>query len=251
MIAVFLFAAAIQIQATDHALAMPDRIPSGMTTFTLVNKGSEPHSVRFVRIGAGRTFEDFVAWQKTTAPIPDWLISSGGIGAVAPGSSEDFTAPLPPGTYAAICTYPSAGGAPHLQKGMFARLDVGPEVSSERSPEEDLTLTLHDHGFQLNAPVTQGKLMWHVRNNGSEPHQALIVRLPDGATEAQERAWVTNGSRAPRTGEPAGGIIDLAPESDAWFAVELKPGRYLLLCTMLEQEGRHFDLGMIYRFTIE
>ena len=31
----------------------------------------------------------------------------------------------------------------------------------------------------------------------------------------------------------------------------LKPGRYILICTVLEQEGRHFDLGMIYRFTIE
>jgi hypothetical protein len=34
-------------------------------------------------------------------------------------------------------------------------------------------------------------------------------------------------------------------------AVALEPGRYLLLCTMTEDERRHFDLGMIDRFTIE
>ena len=40
-----------------------------------------------------------------------------------------------------------------------------------------------------------------------------------------------------------------------WFQVgwstDLKPGRYLLLCAMPEDEGRHYELGMIYRFTIE
>ena len=29
------------------------------------------------------------------------------------------------------------------------------------------------------------------------------------------------------------------------------PGKYLLLCSMSEDEGRHYDLGMIYRFTVE
>jgi uncharacterized cupredoxin-like copper-binding protein len=90
-----------------------------------------------------------------------------------------------------------------------------------------------------------------LRNAGSEPHQALIVKLPEGANEWQERAWFTNGSRGGRTGEPFGGVVELAPGAEAWFRVELIPGRYLLLCTVLEQEGRHFDLGMIYRFTIE
>ena len=45
--------------------------------------------------------------------------------------------------------------------------------------------------------------------------------------------------------------VEIAPDADAWFAVDLKPGRYLLLCSVMEEEGRHFDLGMIYRFTIE
>ena len=43
----------------------------------------------------------------------------------------------------------------------------------------------------------------------------------------------------------------IAPGKDATFETELKPGRYLLICTMNEDEGRHYDLGMIYRFEIE
>ena len=48
-----------------------------------------------------------------------------------------------------------------------------------------------------------------------------------------------------------GGIKTLAPGAEASFETDLKPGQYLLLCAMLEEEGRHFELGMIYHFTIE
>jgi uncharacterized cupredoxin-like copper-binding protein len=252
MIAAIVLAAAVQIQATDYTLSLPPAIPSGINTFAFENKGAEPHYVRFVRIAPGHTMDDFIAWQKSNIAIPDWLISSGGIGAVAPGMTEQFTATLAAGSYAAICTYPAADGMPHAAKGMYAALQVGPAVSSERAPaNEDLTVTMHDHGFQLTAPVPPGKPLWRIHNNGSEPHQALLVRLPETANEFQERLWFTKGSRGTRPGVPVGGVVELQPDADAWFSVELKSGRYLLICTVVEQEGRHYDLGMIYRFTIE
>jgi len=242
----------VSVQATDYTLTLPPEIPSGITTFTFENKGSEPHYLRFVRLGAGHSMDDFVAWQKSGTPIPEWLVSSGGIGTVAPGMIEEFTASLAEGAYAVICTYPSPDGTPHVAKGMYAPLRVGPRKSAETPPpSEDLTVTMHDHGFQLTAPVPGGRPRWRIHNNGSEPHQALLVRLPEDANEFQERLWFTNGSRGSRRGIPSGGVVELQPDADAWFSVELKPGRYLLICTIVEQEGRHFDLGMIYRFTIE
>lgn len=246
-----LLAAAVQIQATDYALTLPAKIPAGVTTFAFENKGHEPHYVRFVRLASGHTIGDFVGWQKSGTPIPDWLVSSGGIGTIAPGLSETFTATLAAGSYVAICTYPTPDGTPHVQKGMFAALQVGPETSATPAPSEDLIVTLHDHGFQLSTPVPGGTPRWKVHNNGTEPHQALLIRLPDDANEWQERRWFTNGSRGERRGVPVGGIVELLPDADAWFSVDMKPGRYLLICTVLEEDGRHFDLGMIYRFTIE
>ena len=158
MIAAIVIAAAVQIQATDFALAMPAAIPSGLNTFAFENKGAEPHYVRFVRIASGHTFEDFSNWQKSGTPIPDWLISSGGIGTVAPGMTEEFTATLAAGSYAAICTYPMPDGTPHVAKGMSTALQVGPDASAEHAPaNEDLTVTMHDHGFQLTAPVPPGR----------------------------------------------------------------------------------------------
>jgi uncharacterized cupredoxin-like copper-binding protein len=241
----------VQIQATDYALSMPARIPAGLTTFAFENKGQEAHSLRFVRIGAGHSLAEFTAWQKTADPIPAWLESSGGLGTIAPGGTEELTASLAAGAYIALCAYPTSDGATHLQKGMFAPVEVGPETSSGTPPQEDLTITLHDHGFQLTAPVGGGKSVWRVRNNGSEPHQAMLVRLPEGISEWQERAWLTGSGSTPREGVPSGGVLELAPDTDAWLSVNLAPGRYLLICAMLEEEGRHFDLGMIYHFTVD
>ena len=87
-----------------------------------------------------------------------------------------------------------------------------------------------------------------MKNEGSEPHQALVVRLPEGVSEFGERAWFEHGSKGPEPGERVGGLETLAPGAEASFRTDLKPGKYLLLCAMSEDEGRHYELGMIYRF---
>jgi uncharacterized cupredoxin-like copper-binding protein len=122
---------------------------------------------------------------------------------------------------------------------------------SAQAPVPSITVVLTDHHFRLSAPVEGGTLRWRVRNDGTEPHQALVVRLPDGVSEYGERAWFDHGSKGPEPGERAGGVERIAPGAEASFDTDLKPGKYLLLCTMAEDEGRHYELGMIYRFTIE
>jgi hypothetical protein len=124
-------------------------------------------------------------------------------------------------------------------------------VASAQTPEPSIALVLTDHHFRLSAPVEGGKLRWRVKNDGTEPHQALVVRLPDGVSEYGERAWFEHGSKGPEPGERVGGLERIAPGADDSFHTDLKPGTYLLLCTMTEDEGRHYELGMIYRFTIE
>src|SRR5262249_56864104 len=104
-------AAAVPIQATEYTLTMPARVPAGLTTFTFENKGKEPHYVRFVKIAAGHTMDDFVAWQKegekAGGAIPDWLVSSGGLGASAPGPSEEVTPPPAAGPDGGMWTVPT------------------------------------------------------------------------------------------------------------------------------------------------
>ncbi len=123
--------------------------------------------------------------------------------------------------------------------------------ASAQPPDPSITIVLTDHHFRLSAPVEAGRLQWHVKNEGSEPHQALVIRLPEGISEFGEEAWFEHGSKGPEPGQRVGGLDTLAPGADGSFTTDLKPGRYLLLCAMSEDEGRHYELGMIYRFTIE
>ena len=123
--------------------------------------------------------------------------------------------------------------------------------AAARAADASITVVLTDHHFRLSAPVEPGPLLWRLKNEGSEPHQALVVKLPDGVSEFGERAWFEHGSRGPEPGERVGGVESIAPGADASFTTDLKPGKYLLLCAMAEDEGRHYELGMIYRFEIE
>jgi hypothetical protein len=120
-----------------------------------------------------------------------------------------------------------------------------------QAPVPAITVVLTDHHFRLSAPVEGGRLLWHLKNEGSEPHQARVVRLPEGISEYGELAWFEHGSQGPEPGERVGGLETVAPGAEASFQTDLKPGKYLLLCTMKEDEGRHYELGMIYRFSIE
>jgi hypothetical protein len=124
-------------------------------------------------------------------------------------------------------------------------------VASAQPPDPSITIVLTDHHFRLSAPVEAGRLLWHVKNDGSEPHQALVIGLPEGVSEFGEEAWFEHGSQGPEPGQRVGGLDTLAPGMEGSFTTDLKPGRYLLLCARSEDEGRHYELGMIYRFTIE
>jgi uncharacterized cupredoxin-like copper-binding protein len=128
---------------------------------------------------------------------------------------------------------------------------VAPLLAAAPQTDPSITIVLTDHHFRLTAPVEAGRLLWHVKNEGSEPHQALVIRLPDGVSEYGEEAWFEHGSKGPEPGERVGGLETLAPGAEASFRTDLKQGKYLLLCAMKEDEGRHYELGMIYRFTIE
>src|SRR5262249_41223888 len=135
----------------------------------------------------------------------------------------------------------------------IARLDVDAAGGAKAAApaEADITIRMRDHAYQLTAPASVGHPLWHMQNIGTEPHQAMLIRLPEGASEYTERAWLSNGGPGARAGIPNGGVVETPAGGDAWFQVELVPGRYVLLCNELEEEGRHFDLGMVYRFQIE
>ena len=231
--------AAITIVTSNDALTVPAQTGAGLTTITFENKATEPHGIRIVELRDKHTTAEFAGFLKAGGAPPAWVRTVGGVAMLAPALSEEYWTTLAAGRYVV------------LDGDRFAPLTVTPGPAAKPTLAADIEVRLHDHGFQFSAPVEGPRPLWHLRNTGSEPHQAVLFRLTEGMTEFAARNWITSGSRGAAPGDPRGGVIEVPINGEAWFRVDLPPGRYVLLCGELEQEGRHFDLGMIYRFTIE
>ena len=230
----------VRVVATDYRLTFPGEVSSGVRRLRLVNRGSEPHYAGIMRVDSGKTSRDFLAWRGTRDPRPGWLTPIGGIAPVQPGDSTDLVMPLEPGSYVVFCTYPSPDGTSHLMKGMVADMRVQPSGSVRFEPLADAEVTLKENAVSAPAALTAGDRTLRVRNDGALLHQMLVIALPPGVTAAQEIAWFQNGSRGARPGIPSGGVLQLPAGETVFTTVSLRPGRYLLLCTVA---GHHL-VGM-------
>jgi len=74
---------------------------------------------------------------------------------------------------------------------------AAPPLGAAQQADPEITVVLTDHHFRLSAPVEPGRLLWHIKNEGSEPHQALVIRLPEGVSEYGEQAWFEQAARDP------------------------------------------------------
>ncbi|HEU4559970.1 MAG TPA: hypothetical protein VFS20_19125 [Longimicrobium sp.] len=242
----------VRMEARNYAFQMPSRLPGGTKRFRLVNRGTEPHYARFLRLEQGKTLADFVELRKQGRGSADWLTPAGGIAPVSPGDSADLVVSLPPGRYLVICGYPAPNGRPHVDHGMIGQLSIGsPPRLPTAAPQEELTLRLSDGALSWSAPPTAGRRTVRVENTGTQTHQALLALLPDGKTLADEKGWFEQGFRTARAGAPAGGVIELRPGDRVWLTIDFVPGRYALLCHVGGGRGRtHFEQDEAIEFTV-
>lgn len=99
-------------------------LTAGRHTIRVENGGTQPHHVAIVRLGAGRSAEDALAWMRTMqGDAPDEMV--GGTTAIAAGQVNYVTVDLVPGDYALICFIPDAtDGRSHAQHGMLRTVRV-------------------------------------------------------------------------------------------------------------------------------
>ena len=244
----------VTITAVDFALAAPDTLPAGLTTFRMINTGREPHQA--VVAGApGKSFPELQAALLQEGAFPEWLTFPGGAGVVNSGDSSIVTVDLVPGNYLMLCYIPSLDGKPHIVKGMYRRLVVVPAAPGTRvaaEPLADVTVTLSDYDFALSAPLTAGTHTIRVENTGPQLHELALERLAPGKTLADWKAWMAGGMRGTPPSQPAGGLTGPDKGKVGWLTVTLTPGNYLLNCYVPDvKDGKpHFLHGMVKQITV-
>jgi hypothetical protein len=120
----------VTIVATDYAYQVPAVLPSGMTAFRFVNRGTHPHEVqlfRFLPSVSAKAAQAYLA----AGNVPDSAADPSGSVIIAfPGvtAHEEVLIPLVRGErYALMCEFRDAPAKPkHTTLGMVALLEVRP-----------------------------------------------------------------------------------------------------------------------------
>ena len=242
----------VTITASDFKFDAPAEIPAGVTTFRLVNRGPGLHHVQLVKLGEGKTPDDFLAALKAGGPPPAWATVAGGPNPPDMNDTASTTMTLEPGNYAMVCFIPSADGVPHLMKGMSRGLTVTPAGGAAAAePSADVVMKLVDFDFEMSTPLTAGRHTIRVENGGGQPHEVAIVRLQPGKQPMDFAAW---GEKqvGPAPGALAGGVSAIMPGTHAFVEVDLEPGEYGLICFVPEmKDGKpHFVHGMMKQLKV-
>ena len=120
----------VTIVATDYAYQVPAVVPSGMTAFRFVNRGTHPHEVQLFRFLPSVSAKAARAYL-VAGNVPDSAADpSGSVLIALPGvtAHEEVLIPLVRGErYALMCEFRDAPSKPkHTMLGMVALLDVRP-----------------------------------------------------------------------------------------------------------------------------
>lgn len=127
-------------------------------------------------------------------------------------------------------------------------------------------VTLSDRGGMMGGPrmrggmrvsastssVRSGRVSFAVTNAGSIPHELVILPLPDGQspgtrTEGADGRVDESGSVGEASANCTEGTGEgILPLSSSWVTLELKPGRYELICNL----PGHYSAGMYAVLTV-
>lgn len=236
----------VHVEAADYSFSAPDTVPSGVTTFHLMNGGKEIHHVVLIKA-------PFAALQKMdpAAPPPAGLVVAGGPNAAAPGGTAEATLDLAPGEYTLVCFVTGPDGKPHMTKGMMRALTVTQGSSTAVMPAPDMTVKLSDYAFGVADTIASGHHVIQVEDDGPQMHEMVFIKLEPGKTAEDFLKWASKPNGPP----PAilvNGASPMTTGQGNTVAVDLVPGNYAMVCFIPDTKDHkpHFMHGMVKKITV-
>jgi hypothetical protein len=236
------------IVAEEYTFSGPERIDGGWKTILLKNQGREIHHVQFLKLPAEKTSKDFnEALASDSTRLPSWVVRYGGVNSVMPGEEATVIINLDPGEYVLICGIPDKRGLPHVIRGMSKSLQVtSPNHEPADVPASDVTVVMKEFSYAFDRPLTAGKRMVRLRNDGTQAHELLLLKLAPGASVQDFLRLYEPGILGNPAGRTIGGLTGLSPGREAFLPLHIEPGRYGILCFLADPRRRtpHFMAGM-------
>src|SRR5262245_49216028 len=210
-------------------------MPAGWVDVTLNNKGKAGHQIAFAKLGS-TTFAAFKAGASATdVKALEGVQFVGGPNNVDPGGSVTATIHLEAGKYGVACFIPAdSDGKAHASHGMVGQVDVVQTADSvEEAPTADGgTLSLSEFTFLTD--TFKGTGLVEIKNVGTQLHEAIIMKLAEGKTADDAKAFFLAPPGSAPAGPPpftsAGGVVGLGAGQTMYQQMALTPGKYLLVC---------------------
>lgn len=248
----------VTFEAFDYGFKGPDTLQAGLMTVEVVNKGKELHHIQFLRLEKGKTMKDIVEAAKANPESVFGHLNGveydGGSNGTMPGESTSAVVYLEPGNYVVACIIPNPKGVPHVDLGMIKALTVkGPAVTGVSEPKATVTITAHDFNFSPDKPIKAGVQTIRFNNEGTQPHEMLVIQLPPGKTTQDFAAAFAPGATGPPPGKGFGGLTGVHKGGHQFFTANFTPGHYGLICFFGDaaKKAPHFALGMTYEFDVK
>jgi hypothetical protein len=257
--------AEMTITATDTGFVVPGPVLAGRYLVTFENTGTQGNGMFFWRLPEGVTVADLQAGLTprepgSTGAAPDAFYQAdlpGAPGYAEAGQRTQAIIDLAPGSYA-VLTEEGAWATP-LEVLPLSLLGATPIAFP--GPDTDLEIALQEFAFDTVPPqLPAGRHVWKITNDGQQPHQVIVGRVPDGMTFAQVLAGFPHALDAtPAQGamrrsdfSAVGGLEIISPGHTAWALLDLTPGTYAVVCLVPDRATGflHASNGMISVFTV-
>lgn len=248
----------VEFVARDFGFDGPKQVPAGLTELRLANHGKVDHQLALFRMNDGVAPGSVLGALQSGGldagkPYGEWV---GGPNGTAAAHTTSVVTDLQPGTYLVACFIPDAHGTPHAALGMLTDLTVTPasaavdHAAHEQSGGDEIVL--RDYSFALPKGF-DGDGSYDVVNRGTAVHEAVVVKLHDGATVGDAIAYERGPlpHTAPPPYEMVAGTTIVDPGGRTRLDLDLSAGRYGWLCFVPGPGGApHLALGMAHPFTV-
>ncbi|HEY3520320.1 MAG TPA: hypothetical protein VGK80_04685 [Rhodanobacteraceae bacterium] len=114
------------------------------------------------------------------------------------------------------------------------------------APSPTFKIIATDSGFEAPATLSAGLRHIVFENHGSQIHEAMLVKLPDGMTPAAYVDQVRHGHLFPQGALDYSGAGLTSPGESVEIWTRVDPGRYILICW----NGNHPTTVPVHAFTV-
>jgi hypothetical protein len=114
-----------------------------------------------------------------------------------------------------------------------------------------LVIVAHNYAFQAADTIPAGLTTLVLQNKGTEPHEAVLVRLEAGKTVADLLQAMATPGPDPAWVQAVGGPGAALPGTESNATLVLAPGHYVLVCGVPAANGKpHVAMGMARDLTV-